>query len=75
MQTSTIILMLIDKAVQNGVNRAALLSWMIAAILILSGATLTLTSCSDKEDTPSTLTPEEQLKKDVVGAWIDTTYE
>jgi len=45
----------------------------IAAILILSGATLTLTSCSDNEDTPSTLTPEEQLKKDVVGAWIDTT--
>ena len=73
MQTSTIILTLIDKAVQNGVNRAALLSWMLAAILTLSGTMMTLTSCSDNDDTPATLTPEEQLKKDVIGAWIDTT--
>ena len=49
------------------------LIWLLAAILTLSGTMLTLASCSDKEDTTPTLTPEEQLKKDVVGAWIDTT--
>lgn len=47
--------------------------WMLAAILTLSGTMMTLTSCSDNDDTPATLTPEEQLKKDVIGAWIDTT--
>ena len=79
MHTSTIIhevrrnQALTDKAVQNGVNRAALLSWMLAAILTLSCTMMTLTSCSDNDDTPATLTPEEQLKKDVIGAWIDTT--
>ena len=51
---------LIDKAVQNGVNRAALLSWMLAAILTLSGTMMTLTSCSNEDD--STPTPEEEVK-------------
>ena len=51
--------------------------WMFAAILTLFGTAI-FTSCSNEDDPdpvpmPEVLTPEEQLKKDVVGAWIDTT--
>ncbi|MCR5364872.1 MAG: hypothetical protein K6E67_01840 [Prevotella sp.] len=36
--------------------------WMLAAILTLSGTMLTLTSCSDNDDSTPTPTAEEQLK-------------